>query len=194
MAIDPSILRAMQAAGASIDVIIAAVEADAANEEARKAAKRANNAERQRRFKARRKGEITSDNAGNALPDVTNATSPLDKNPPHTPHKINPQDPPIVPPRKGAFPARPEDVSEQVWADWLALRKSKRAPVTPGVIDGARREAAKLGWTLDKTLAEWVFRGSQGFQAEWITPARAPPAEHLSFVDQILAKQKATAP
>lgn len=103
MAIDASVLRAMQAAGASIDIIIAAVEAEAALDEARRASKRANNAERQRRFKARRKGEETQDNAGNALLPVTS----LDKKvSPQTPlQKINPSCPPLSP-QTESFPDR----------------------------------------------------------------------------------------
>lgn len=83
MTINPAILRAMQAAGASTDVIIAAIEADAAQEAERAEKKRANNAERQRRFKARKRGEVTQDNALPTLPDVTSPeVSPKDKSNP----------------------------------------------------------------------------------------------------------------
>jgi uncharacterized protein YdaU (DUF1376 family) len=66
--------------------------------------------------------------------------------------------------------ARPLDVSEQVWQDWLALRKAKKSAVTQTVLDGARKEAFKLDWPLEKFLAEWCTRGSQGLKAEWIAP------------------------
>jgi uncharacterized protein YdaU (DUF1376 family) len=66
--------------------------------------------------------------------------------------------------------ARPIDVSEQVWQDWLALRKAKKSAVTQTVLDGARKEAFKLDWPLEKFLAEWCTRGSQGLKAEWIAP------------------------
>jgi hypothetical protein len=36
------------------------------------------------------------------------------------------------------------------------------------VVKGARAEAAKLNWTLDKFLVEWCTRGSQGLKAEWV--------------------------
>jgi uncharacterized protein YdaU (DUF1376 family) len=65
--------------------------------------------------------------------------------------------------------ACPPDVNEQVWQDWLQLRKSKKASVTETVVKGARAEAAKLGWELEKFLVEWCTRGSQGLKAEWIT-------------------------
>jgi uncharacterized protein YdaU (DUF1376 family) len=64
--------------------------------------------------------------------------------------------------------ACPPDVSEQVWQDWLQLRKSKKASVTETVIKGARSEAEKLGWALERFLVEWCTRGSQGLKAEWV--------------------------
>lgn len=70
--------------------------------------------------------------------------------------------------RKATGVACPPDVSEQVWADWLQLRKTKKASVTETVVKGARNEAAKLGWDLERFLVEWCTRGSQGLKAEWI--------------------------
>lgn len=66
--------------------------------------------------------------------------------------------------------ARPLDVSEQVWGDWLQLRKTKKASVTETVVNGARQEAKKINWTLEQFLVEWCTRGSQGLKAEWIKP------------------------
>jgi hypothetical protein len=66
--------------------------------------------------------------------------------------------------------ACPPDVAEQVWQDWLSLRKSKKASVTETVVNGARQEAQKLGWPLEQFLIEWCTRGSQGLKAEWIKP------------------------
>jgi uncharacterized protein YdaU (DUF1376 family) len=64
--------------------------------------------------------------------------------------------------------ACPPDVSQQVWNDWVTLRKTKKAPITKTVLDGAIAEAKKLGWTLEQFLIEWCNRGSQGLKAEWI--------------------------
>jgi len=64
--------------------------------------------------------------------------------------------------------ACPTDVSQQIWSDWVALRKSKKAPITQTVLNGAISEAKILGWSLEKFLAEWCSRGSQGLKAEWI--------------------------
>lgn len=79
----------------------------------------------------------------------------------------------------------PEGVEAQVWSDWLALRRAKKAPVTATVVEGAHSEAAKAGMSLDAFLRVWCARGSQGLQAEWLRPeerqaARPPPVRPLS--------------
>jgi len=59
--IDPAILDAMLEAGASAEVIVAAVKAAAAREDARREAQRAGNARRQRRYRERLSGDETGD-------------------------------------------------------------------------------------------------------------------------------------
>jgi uncharacterized protein YdaU (DUF1376 family) len=76
--------------------------------------------------------------------------------------------------RKRAAPVGatcPADVSVDVWRDWTALRKAKRAPVSPTVLAEAESEAAKAGLTLEAFLRVWCARGSQGLQADWLKPA-----------------------
>jgi hypothetical protein len=70
--------------------------------------------------------------------------------------------------KKATGVACPPDVNEKIWADWIALRKAKKAVVTETVIVGARKEAEKIGWTLEQFLTEWCVRGSQGLKADWI--------------------------
>lgn len=73
--------------------------------------------------------------------------------------------------KENAVAPRPEDVSQQVWDDWVALRKRKGTTISQTAIDGAREDAAKIGWTLQQFLIEWCTRGSQGLKAEWIKSA-----------------------
>lgn len=97
-----------------------------------------------------------------------------------------------APRKRAAVPqvARPDDVAEQTWADWQALRKAKKAPVTETVIQQARREADKAGMPLDDFLRIWCARGSQGLQADWIKPNERQ-ATHTSFAQQDeLAKRR----
>jgi len=90
-----------------------------------------------------------------SIHDATNNHKPLTTN-----HKPKRESATIV--------ACPLDVSQQVWDDWVTLRKSKKAPITKTVLDGAIVEAKKLGWTLEQFLIEWCNRSSQGLKAEWI--------------------------
>jgi len=73
--------------------------------------------------------------------------------------------------------ACPPDVSQQIWDYLVALRKSKKAPITQTVLNGAIAEAKILGWPLEKFLAEWCSRGSQGLKAEWIV--KPNPADNV---------------
>lgn len=62
---------------------------------------------------------------------------------------------------------RPEDVTEQVWTDFAALRRQRRAPVTATVLEGIRREAKAAGMSLEQALRTCVERGWQSFRADW---------------------------
>jgi uncharacterized protein YdaU (DUF1376 family) len=72
--------------------------------------------------------------------------------------------------KRAPAPKQPDGVSDQVWTDWLQLRRAKRAPVTQTVVDGAIREAGKAGLTVEAFLAVWCRRGSQGLEAAWLRP------------------------
>ena len=95
--------------------------------------------------------------------------------------------------KRASAPSRPSDVDESTWADWLALRKAKRAPVTTTVVREAEREAGKAGIPLGRFLEIWCARGSQGLQAEWLRPderARAGPAPIQQQSKTLTAIQK----
>lgn len=87
--------------------------------------------------------------------------------------------------------AKPDEVSEQVWADFRAHRQAKKAPVNATAIDGIRKEATKAGWTLEAALAETVSRGWQGFKAEWVAAATGPPSgsQPTSFFEHVRRRQ-----
>lgn len=117
---------------------------------------------------------------------VTSGADVVHEAPPNQePSTINQE--PKEAPRKRI--ARPDDVDEQVWIDWLSLRKAKRAPVTQTVVDGARREAVKAGMSLSDFLCVWCRRGSQGLEAAWLRPD-----ERVSFAQQAADVARATVP
>jgi uncharacterized protein YdaU (DUF1376 family) len=81
----------------------------------------------------------------------------------HQPITINQE-----PQKKATGVACPDGVGEDVWQDWLQLRKAKKAPVTQTVVNSATKEAEKAGISLNAFLTIWCARGSQGLQAEWL--------------------------
>ena len=62
----------------------------------------------------------------------------------------------------------PDNVDPQLWADWLAVRKAKRAPLTATALAGVRREAEKAGLSLEQAIQICVEWGWQGIRAEWM--------------------------
>lgn len=85
--------------------------------------------------------------------------------------------------------ACPPDVKEQVWKDWLTLRKMKKAPVTETVVDSAKIEAAKANMSFNDFLAIWCRRGSQGLEADWLKLN-----ERQSFAQQAADVARTTVP
>lgn len=89
-------------------------------------------------------------------------------------------------PRKRSAPpqlAKPEDVAQQTWDDWLTLRKAKKAPATETVLASSRREAEKAGMPFEDFLQVWCRRGSQGLEADWLKPHEKQQAKgrHTGF-------------
>ena len=72
--------------------------------------------------------------------------------------------------KRSSTPVCPDFVDQQVWEDWLALRKAKKAPVTATVVHRAETEAHKAGMPLEDFLRVWCRRGTQGLEAAWLKP------------------------
>ena len=90
--------------------------------------------------------------------------------------------------RTAALP--PADVSPQVWQDWLALRRAKRATVTTTAVAGIRRQAQAAGMTLEAVLGICCERGWAGFKAEWVEQARGNDIDFDKLVREIEAEKK----
>lgn len=131
---------------------------------------RSKGAERVARYRAKRRAEaeesVTCNVTGNALPppieDHTPPVSPIGEN-----RAVR---------KKAAPAAKPEDVSDQVWADWLDHRKRKGGTCTQTALNGIRREADKAGWPLEAALSKAMQRNWQGFEAGWVSDAPKPNA------------------
>ena len=59
------------------------------------------------------------------------------------------------------------DIPPGLLADWLTVRKAKKAPLTKTAIDQARREADKAGLTLAQSIEYAVSANWQAFNAKW---------------------------
>lgn len=70
--------------------------------------------------------------------------------------------------KKSSNPQFFEGVDPQVVADFLAIRKAKKSPVTETAVNGIKREAEKLNYTLEQALRICCERGWAGFKADWI--------------------------
>ena len=96
------------------------------------------------------------------------ATPPAEPPPPPDP-RPEPPAPPV------AKPARFEPlaallalgVDAQVAADWLAVRKAKRAALTQTALDDVVSEAGKAGISVAQAVRICAVRGWQGFKASW---------------------------
>jgi len=92
------------------------------------------------------------------LNDVHPTPAPRSPNTSETHHRIT----------KCNIGLKPENVSDQVWSDFLEIRRSKKAPLTATGLTRIESEAEKAGWALEDALAESVARGWQSFKAAWV--------------------------
>jgi uncharacterized protein YdaU (DUF1376 family) len=118
---------------------------------------------------ASRAGKASAERRSNARSaDVqpTNNQEPITNN--HKPKK-----------EKATVVATPVGVSESVWLDFVALRKSKKAPLTNTALQGLMREAAKAKMTLEQVMSTCCERGWVGFKADWMVgqAIRVNPAD-----------------
>jgi hypothetical protein len=172
MSISPEVLDAMLAAGCTAEQIVAAVKADAAVGETRRATKRENNAERQRRFRQR--------NARNALRDVTerDAPPPDKERSPTPPKEINL--PPIFEKERereidldgedfrkwfSAWPTSLTDDETAAHDEWGKLSPEERSAIqieTPKFIDGVKASKRTMWPSAAKFLAGRMWERLQG--------------------------------
>jgi uncharacterized protein YdaU (DUF1376 family) len=78
--------------------------------------------------------------------------------------------------------ARPVDISDQVWADWLAIRKVKGMPLTETALSGITRQAAKAGKTLAEAIRLCAENGWAGFRADWLNGPHGPEKSTADLV------------
>lgn len=104
-----------------------------------------------------------------SLGSDTQSLGGSDTQSPRTSHSLEPVNEPNR--KKEKKPSnqikKPISVSEEVWKDFLAQRKTK---LTETALKGITKQSEIAGWSLEEALAESVTRGWQSFKAEWVTP------------------------
>ena len=138
---------------------------------------------------AARNGHVTlPQRKSNALDTDTDTDTDTEKNKEHTTVPVAA----AAPKYSAQADLVASGVTQQTAADWLALRKTKKAPVSKTALDAIKREAETAGMTLDSTLALCCTRGWQGFKAEWVLPPEGnsqrtglPQASRHSNFDKI---------
>jgi hypothetical protein len=111
-------------------------------------------------------------------PDTQRITPDTQRHLPLTPvspkPSLNRQEPSEKSTRKRVLAPCPEDVSKGLMADYLVVRKAKRAgPLTETALAGLRREAAKAGISLEDAITACCEFGWQGFNASWYEQRQA---------------------
>lgn len=73
---------------------------------------------------------------------------------------------PPLPPKGKVM--KPDGVSQQVWDDFMAVRKAKKSPITETALKGLINQASIAGWNLQDAISEATTRGWLTFKAEWV--------------------------
>ena len=123
--------------------------------------------------------------AGKASAERRNNTRSTDVQPNinQEPRNIK-QEPKEIQSRKSASIAKPDSVDQDVWQDFLAIRKAKRSPMTATALAAIHREAEKAGWSIDMAIRECVARGWQGFKADWVSAKPIQTANKQAAIEQ----------
>ena len=77
--------------------------------------------------------------------------------------------------KKAASVACPDSVSQQVWNDWMTVRKEKKAKtLTETGWNGFVKQVEKAGWSLEQAISHCCLKQWVGFEAAWVAPKQNP--------------------
>ena len=82
-------------------------------------------------------------------------------------------------------PEKPESVSDQIWSDLLAHRKSKKTSNTKTawstIFNALAKTQNATGHTLDQIIAEWISRDWKGFKSDWYINSQPKPTANNNY-------------
>jgi hypothetical protein len=94
-------------------------------------------------------------------------------------------------PRKRAVIQKPDTVSQQVWDDWLTIRKSKKAALTQTAWELMLKEVDKAGWTIEAAIDECCLRTWASFKASWVNKPNDLGGGAMNKQEALEARNKA---
>lgn len=133
------------------------------------------NAERQREYRERKRQEASNDGVTASNEASRNVTTDKDKDK-DTDNKNTGAKAPALRADDLVSQGVPEDVA----AEFLALRKAKRARLTPRALAGIKSQADAAGYTLAQALTKCIERGWTGFEAAWVASLPKPEAPKVA--------------
>ena len=84
----------------------------------------------------------------------------------------------------------PFGVSDDVFKDYMEVRRSKKARWTPTALKGMEREALKAGVSLEQAMIICCERNWQSFKAEWIKDVATAKNSSFKERDSVLATRQ----
>ncbi len=70
--------------------------------------------------------------------------------------------------------SKPDEVSDQIWSDFLRVRKAHNAPITKTALAKIIVESVKANLTVEEVLKLCVEKNWRGFEAEWLKDKKGP--------------------
>lgn len=113
---------------------------------------------------------ITITGTGNIEHKTENSEQDIDTHPSPSAQDASVSTPPAKKAKRTSV-CKPADVPENLWCDWIALRKQKRLPLTAQALALVQAEATKAGKTLAEVLQICLQNSWAGFRASWLTNA-----------------------
>ena len=71
--------------------------------------------------------------------------------------------------------SKPDDVSDQIWSDFLRVRKAHNAPLTKTAFARLITESVQAKMSLEDVLKLCIEKNWRGFQAEWLANQKPKP-------------------
>ena len=87
--------------------------------------------------------------------------------------------------KEGAVVTRPDFVDQQIWDDWLVIRKKKNSPLTQTAWTLFCNEATKAGWSTEDAIKECCLRNWASFKSKWVAEKQTATEERRNQMAEL---------